>query len=346
MIKTSENRAGHHPALLYVRLPDAKVRCSLCGHRCVIAEGKLGVCGVRRNVGGELKTLVYGKVCSIHVDPIEKKPLFHFLPGSASLSVATVGCNFQCDFCQNHEISQYPRDFGGAMGEPVTPEELVEVAERQSCPSISYTYTEPTVFFEYALETARLATRKGIRNVFVTNGYMTPEAIELLSPYLHAANVDFKSSEKKTYARIMGANRDVMMESIRLLKEAGVWIEITTLVIPGMNDSPSEFRAIAEYIHGLDPGIPWHVSRFHPQYRMMGCPVTPLETLNMAMEIGREVGLKYVYSGNVPGEGGESTYCPGCGKLLIERWGFSVRKNRLRDGACPDCNTVIDGIWQ
>jgi pyruvate formate lyase activating enzyme len=311
----------------------------------VIAEGKLGVCGVRQNFEGELKTLVYGKVCSVNIDPIEKKPLFHFLPGSYSLSVATVGCNFQCEFCQNHEISQYPREIGSVMGEMVSPEDLVAISMEKDCRSISYTYTEPTIFFEYALDSSRLAADRGIKNVFVTNGYMTPEATELLIPFLHAANVDFKTSDGKTYNRIMGANQSVVMESIRVLKEAGVWIEVTTLIIPGMNDDPGGLKSIAEYIYSLDPGIPWHVSRFHPRYRMMDRAVTPVETLQIAMEIGKEVGLRHVYCGNVPGESGESTYCSNCGKLLIERWGFSVRKNNLKGDSCPDCDTGIDGVW-
>lgn len=345
MNREIRNPADTHNALLFERLADGQVKCNLCGHRCVISEGKLGVCGVRQNVGGELKTLVYAKVCSVNIDPIEKKPLFHFLPGSASLSVATVGCNFQCDFCQNHEISQYPREIGRILGETVTPEDLVDVARERGCRSISYTYTEPTIFFEYALDSAKLAVHRGIRNVFVTNGYMTPEAIELIAPYLHGANVDFKAADRKTYNKIMGANQAVVMESLRLLKEAGVWIEVTTLVIPGMNDDPGGLREIAETIRSLDPGIPWHVSRFHPQYKMLDRPITPLGTLRTAMEIGRDVGLRYVYCGNVPGETGESTFCPGCGKLLIERWGFTVRSNLLDEGSCPDCGAAIDGVW-
>ncbi len=335
---------GCRPALLFERLEDGGVRCNLCGHRCVIGRGKLGVCGVRKNVDGELKTLVYGKICSANVDPIEKKPLFHFLPGSRSLSVATVGCNFHCDFCQNHDVSQYPRDVGGIMGDPVTPEELVATAAGQGCESISYTYTEPTIFFEYALESSRLAAGDGIRNVFVTNGYMTPEAIELIAPYLHAANVDFKSADRQTYSKIMGADQTVVMESLKLLKEAGVWLEVTTLIIPGMNDSPAGLKTIAEYICGLDPGIPWHVSRFHPQYRMSDRPVTPLDTLRSAVEIGRGAGLLHVYCGNVPGEG-ESTYCHNCDRLLIDRRGFTVLRNDLEGGACPDCLTDVAGVW-
>jgi pyruvate formate lyase activating enzyme len=345
MVDTVVESNPHHRALLYEPLDGLKVRCNLCGHRCVVSNGRLGVCGVRKNVGGELKTLVYGRVCSINIDPIEKKPLFHFLPGSMSLSVATVGCNFHCEFCQNHEISQYPRDVGGIMGETVTPEELVNAAEDRGCRSISYTYTEPTVFFEFALDTARLASERGIRNVFVTNGYMTPEAIELVSPYLDAANVDFKSADAETYHRIMRANQAVVKESIHLLREAGVWVEVTTLVIPGMNDDPDGLREIADFIRRVDPGIPWHVSRFHPQYRMKDRPVTPLDTLKAASEIGLRAGLRYIYSGNVPGEQGENTNCHACGRLLIERWGFTVRGNHLRNGACPGCGTRIDGVW-
>ena len=311
----------------------------------MIADGKYGGCGGRSNAGEDLETLVYGRACSVHIDPIEKQPLFHFLPGSLSLSLATVGCNFHCDFWQNHEISQYPRDQGGILGEEVSPRELVDLAERGDCASISYTYTEPTIFLEYALDTARIASRRGIRNVFVTNGYMTPEAIEEISPCLDAANIDFKSSKGSTYHRIMGANPAVVKESIRLLKGAGVWVEVTTLVIPGMNDGPGELSEIAGFLRGIDPGIPWHVSRFHPQYRMRNRPVTPVETLKAAMEIGRRAGLRYVYAGNVPGEAGEDTACPACGRLLVERWGFAVQENHLREGTCPGCGERIDGVW-
>jgi pyruvate formate lyase activating enzyme len=331
-------------AMLYEKLEGNRVHCNLCNHRCTINDGELGLCKVRENRGGTLYSLVYGRSISQNVDPIEKKPLFHFQPGSTSLSIATVGCNFACEFCQNYSISQVVRDHGEIFGEDFPPEAVVKTAKRSGCKSISYTYTEPTIFMEYAYDIARLATGEGIRNVFVSNGYMTPEAIEVIKPYLDGINVDLKAFKEETYARVMKASLKKLLDSIRKIKEAGIWMEITTLIIPTMNDSPAELAQIAEFIASLGVETPWHVSRFHPMYRWTHISATPVSTLKRAVEIGREKGLRYVYSGNVPGDENENTHCYKCGDLLIQRFGFSILKYRLRNGACPKCGTPLDGF--
>jgi pyruvate formate lyase activating enzyme len=334
-------------ALLYDKLNNSEVRCRLCSHRCVIAEGKRGLCRVRENRGGTLYTLVYGRLIARQVDPIEKKPLFHFLPGSLSYSVATVGCNLRCRFCQNADIAQLPADRGGTiLGEEATPEEVVDAAERAGCSSISYTYTEPTIFFEFALATARLARQRALRNVFVTNGYMTPEAVEVIAPVLAAANVDLKGFTQKYYKGICGADLEHVKAALVGLKSAGVFVEVTTLIVPGLNDDPGELEALAHFlVEDLGPDTPWHISRFHPTYRLTDRPPTPVETLHRAHAIGRAAGLRYVYVGNVPGDEGESTRCPGCGEMLVERRGFRVAKLAIRDGACSACSMRIEGVW-
>lgn len=335
-------------ALLYDKLEGGEVRCRLCSHRCVIAEGRRGLCRVRENQGGVLHTLVYGRLVARHVDPIEKKPLYHFLPGSLSYSVATVGCNLRCRFCQNADIAQLPADRGGTiMGEDATPAEVVDAAGRTGCRSISFTYTEPTIFFEFALEAARLARTRGLRNIFVTNGYMTPEAIEMIAPVLDAANVDLKGFTRKYYKAICGADLTHVQAALRGLQAAGVFVEVTTLVVPGLNDDPEELKALAGFlVEDLGPDTPWHISRFHPTYRLTDRPPTPVETLHRAHAIGRAAGLRYVYVGNVPGDDGESTRCPGCGEVLIRRRGFQVVAFRLVDGGCPACGLRIKGVWE
>jgi len=335
-------------ALLFETLAEHKVKCVLCSHRCVISDGARGICHVRENRGGVLNTLVYGRLIAQHIDPIEKKPLYHFLPGSLSYSIATVGCNFRCRFCQNADIAQLPTDHGGAIvGDTVKPDQVVKAAEKAGCLSISYTYTEPTIFFEFALETAQIARSKGIRNVFVTNGYMTPEALDLIAPALDAANVDLKAFSRSYYKDICGAKLEHVQETLRNMKSRGVFVEVTTLIVPGLNDAPQELRALAEFlVHDLGPGTPWHISRFHPTYRLTDRPPTPVQTLRAAREIGRAAGLKYVYTGNVPGDVGENTFCPACGAVLIERWGFQVQKFRLKDARCTECGEAIAGVWQ
>jgi len=332
-------------AILYEKLDEAKVRCNLCAHRCKINPDRQGVCGVRENRNGIFYSLVYGTLIAENLDPIEKKPFFHVYPASQSYSIATVGCNFKCEFCQNHDISQMPAATRMIAGEDFLPEEIVARAKKSRARTIAYTYTEPTVYFELALETAKIAAENGLANVFVTNGFMTAETIETIAPYLAAANVDLKSFRDAFYKKYCGARLDPVLESLKKMKDLGIWVEITTLLIPGLNDSDEELRDIARFIAGLGRATPWHISRFHPQYKMRNLPVTPLDSLHRAVQIGRETGLKYVYSGNVPGDDGENTRCFHCGKLLIERYGFQVVNLNLKDKSCPHCGTGLEGVF-
>ena len=333
-------------ALLYEKLADDFVRCILCRHRCRIAPGRRGICHVRENRGGSLWSLVYGMLVAGNVDPVEKKPLFHFLPGSLTYSIATVGCNFRCRHCQNFSIAQVePEQDGGVQGTFVQPEEVVRRALQAGCRSISYTYTEPTVFFEYALDVARLAREAGLRNIFVTNGYMTPEALDVIAPFLDAANIDLKGFSEGFYGRIAGARLSEVLECIRDYRRHGIWMEITTLVIPGENDSDDQFEGIAGFIASeLGCHVPWHISRFFPQHLMTDHAATPASSLNRALQAGKKSGLHYLYTGNCL-DGFENTGCPSCGSSLIRRRGFQVIENSLRHGACRSCGSVIAGIW-
>ena len=335
-------------AYLYESLDDQKVRCNLCAHRCVIKHGRRGLCNVRENQAGVLNTLVYGRVIASHIDPIEKKPLFHFLPGSRSYSIATVGCNLRCRFCQNADIAQLPTDRPGVIiGDRCGPEEIVDAAESAGCQSISYTYTEPTVFFEFAYDTAKIAHTRGIRNVFVTNGYMTAEALNMIQPYLDAANVDLKAFNRSYYKDLCGAKLEPVQETLKLMISLGIFVEVTTLIVPGLNDDEHELESLALFIkNDLGPQTPWHISRFHPTYKLTDRSATPLKTLLMARDIGLQAGLKYVYTGNVPGDNGENTFCYGCGQMVIERWGFQVRKLAMENGRCSQCGEIIDGVWK
>jgi len=332
-------------AMLYERLSDSKVRCNLCNHRCSIKDGNYGICGVRQNRDGSLFSLVYDRIVASHIDPIEKKPLFQFYPGSRAYSIATVGCNFRCKQCQNFDISQLPSEgTGHIVGDRMSPGQIVKQADSSGCKSIAYTYTEPTMFFELAYDTARLAHPKGIKNIFVSNGFMTPEALKEISPYLDGINIDLKSFTEGFYKDICGGRLEPVLENIKLAKELGIWVEVTTLIIPTLNDSEDELQKIAEFIKGVDKAIPWHISQFYPTHRLTTLPRTPVETLHMAREIGMKTGLYYVYEGNVPGRGNENTYCYKCGELLIERWGYSIVKNKIEQGHCPSCKSSITGV--
>lgn len=332
-------------ALFYSAEPEGKVRCGLCPHRCLIAPGKTGKCGVRKNSGGTLYSLVYGRVIAAHVDPIEKKPLFHVHPGSLSFSLATVGCNFTCRHCQNADISQMPRDHHVIQGHELSPEKAVSMARESGCASISFTYTEPTVYFEYARDTAAIAAEAGLLNIFVTNGYTSPDALREIAPLLAAANVDLKSFRNDFYRKICGARLAPVLESLRLYRELGIWLEVTTLIIPGENDSDEELAAIAGFIATeLGEHVPWHVSAFHPAYRLADRPRTPAETLRRACRIGGDAGLRFVYEGNIPGEG-EDTLCSSCSARVITRSGFRVKENALENGRCPKCGVNLAGLW-
>ncbi|MDD3777715.1 MAG: AmmeMemoRadiSam system radical SAM enzyme [Actinomycetota bacterium] len=330
-------------AYLYRKLGKNRVRCDLCSHFCVIAEGDRGICGVRQNMGGTLYSLVYRKLISENADPIEKKPLFHFLPGTLSLSVATVGCNFKCFFCQNYSISQVERD-SDIYGQDVSPEKIVADALQAGCKSISYTYTEPTIFFEYAYDTARIAKQKGLKNIFVTNGFMSGACLEMAGPYLDAANVDLKAFSEEFYRERVGGKLKPVLENIKLMKQMGIWIEVTTLIIPGLNDSEQELRAIAEFLNSVSSDIPWHISAYYPQYKSR-IEATSADKIKQAQVIGKEAGLKYVYGGNIYDLDLETTYCCQCGQPLIKRDGFAVSYNGLEAGKCPHCGVRLEGVF-
>lgn len=332
-------------AMLYEVSEGKKVHCILCRQDCVIAPSKFGFCGVRENDGGKLFTHVYGEVIAANADPIEKKPLYHFLPGSRSFSIATPGCNFRCGFCQNWQISQISKRRGPELaGMKLSPQEIVERAQRENCLSVAYTYTEPTIFFEYAYDAAKAVKEAGLYNVFVTNGFMTAEALKTIHPYLDACNVDLKAFSEAFYKKTCHGHLQPVLDSIRLMRELGIWVEVTTLVIPDQNDSVEELRGIARFLSEVDPQIPWHISRFHPDYQFTDSSPTPLEILRAACKLGKEEGLAYIYIGNVPGES-EQTHCPRCGEALISRRGFWVTENRLKDSRCPSCGGAVAGVF-
>jgi pyruvate formate lyase activating enzyme len=332
-------------AMLYEKLADQRAVCHLCAHQCRINPAKRGICGVRENRKGVLYALTYGQLIAENVDPIEKKPLFHVYPASKSFSIATAGCNFCCEFCQNHDISQLPREGLEIPGKPTDPAEIVQRAIRTGSRTISYTYTEPTIYFEYAYDTARLAHERGLKNVFVTNGFMTDRTLDAIAPYLHAANVDLKSFRDDFYRKRCGARLDPVLKSLRKMKDMGIWVEVTTLLIPGLNDDEHELHDIASFIFSLGPETPWHISRFHPPYKMSQRPATPVAAIRRAAETGRACGLKYVYSGNIPGDEGEDTFCFHCGQLLISRYGFHIKQMNLHGSACSRCGTPLEGIF-
>ena len=331
-------------AVLYEKLSEGRVKCNLCAHRCTINEGRLGVCNVRENREGILYSLVYGKAISQHVDPVEKKPLYHFYPGSTAYSIATPGCNFKCQWCQNWEIAHMPREHGYIAGRDITAQQIIDDVIARNSHSIAYTYTEPTIFFEYTFDIAQLAHKAGIKNIYVTNGYMTLEMLEMMHPNLDAANVDLKAFQDQTYKKYVGSGLQPVLDSLKKMKELGIWVEVTTLVTPGINDDYEELREIAHFIATeIGTGTPWHLSRFFPHYKMSNIPPTSVTTLTKAAEIGKEEGLEYVYLGNVGGE--SNTYCPHCGSLLIRRRGYWIRKMNIEFGKCGQCKTGITGVW-
>ena len=332
-------------ALLYQKLEHNKVQCNLCAHRCVIDPGKKGICNVRENSNGTLYTKVYGRTITQNVDPIEKKPLYHFYPGSKAYSIATVGCNFRCRFCQNWYISQTINDEILKSGQEATPEQIVLNTKQAECQIIAYTYTEPTIFFEYSYDTAKIAHETGFKNIYVTNGYMTTEMLEMISPYLDAVNVDLKAFRDETYRRIIGARLQPVLDSLKKIKQLGIWLEVTSLIIPGINDDRHEIRDMVKFVvTELGDDVPWHISRFFPAYKMKDVLSTPVKTLQVAKKIGLEAGLNYVYMGNIPDNGNMSTICPNCGQTLIERSNFGVMKNNIKNECCPNCGKEIAGV--
>ena len=333
-------------AYLYKKLKSKKVQCQNCAHYCVILPEKRGICGVRENQEGKLYSLVYGKACAFHIDPIEKKPFFHFLPGSQSLSIATVGCQFSCKNCQNYDISQGPKPDKPIWGEEISPEEIVEMAKKYNVPSISYTYTDPVVFSEYALDTMKLAKKAGLKNNWVSGGFWSKELFDLIYPYLDAVNVDLKSFSDEFYIKYCRGRLEPVLDTLKKLKEKKIWIEITTLIIPTLNDNEKTFRNIAEFIKNeLGPETPWHVSQFSGaiSWKLQHLPDTPVETLEKAYKIGKETGLKYVYTGNIPGLPSEDTYCPRCGFLAINRTGYFIKRYDEKD-KCSRCGEDLNLI--
>jgi pyruvate formate lyase activating enzyme len=305
------------------------------------------LCGVRVNEQGSLYTLVYDKVAAANVDPIEKKPLFHFLPGSWSFSIGTMGCNLACAFCQNDSLSQGPKQSHHIQGQSISPEQIVQSAIKHDCASISYTYSEPTIFFELMYDTSVLAKEKGLKNVLVSNGFMSTECLHELGPYADAINVDLKAFTDEFYTTYCQARLKPVLSNLKTIKELGWWLEVTTLIIPGLNDSREELQELASFLaQELGPEVPWHISRFHPAYRMQDISPTPVSTLETAFDIGKRAGLNYVYLGNVPGHSTETTICPQCGQSVIQRRAFTLGKSNLHDSTCDHCGAKIAGVYQ
>jgi len=331
-------------SLLYKKLKNKDTQCLTCAHECVVSPEKRGICGVRENQDGKLYVLNYGKVIAINVDPIEKKPLFHFLPGTHSLSIASVGCNLRCLNCQNYGISQNFKEKKEIPGQDLSPKEIVQMALGYKVPSISYTYTEPTIFLEYALDAMKLAKNSGLKNIFVSNGFMSKESAKLAIPYLDANNIDIKGFSDEFYLKNCGAKLQPILDTCKLMKKSGVWVEITTLIIPTLSDSEEMFKGIAKFIYNeLGSETPWHISAFSGEisWKLQNLPDTSLETLKRAYKIGKEAGLKYVYTGNAPGLSSENTICPKCRNLAISRTGYII--NRFdKNGKCQKCGESLN----
>jgi pyruvate formate lyase activating enzyme len=343
--------ACHAPAepsrALYCHVPHQGqyVRCALCPHRCILAEGERGLCRVRENRGGRLYTFAYGNPCAIHVDPVEKKPFFHFLPGAAAFSLATAGCSLRCKYCQNYTISQ--RRPEETRNEDAPPQAVVAATAQSGAPVVAYTYSEPMVFYEYMLDTARLARRAGLRNVVVSAGYVNPEPLRALCRAVDAIKIDLKGYNDGFYRQVCGGTLAPVLESIRVIHEMGVHLEIVNLVVPTLNDDLDELRALAAWVlETIGPDVPLHFSRFHPDYQLTNLPPTPIETLEAARQAALDAGLHYVYLGNVPGHEGNHTYCPHCGHMVVQRAGMSTAAMHIVDGRCATCGAPIAGVWE
>jgi pyruvate formate lyase activating enzyme len=361
--KVRETGLSLHEAMYYEKLPDGNVRCRMCPSECTLGEGQRGPCKVRANFSGVLYTLVYGRPVALANDPVEKKPLFHVLPGSAAFSLSTVGCNLGCIFCQNWETSQVAPEDGShrrmieiaryefpgiaTSTDEVTPAQIVAMAQALGADSVAYTYTEASVYYEYMLDTAKIAREKGLKNLWITCGYLNPEPLRELCKYINAANVDLKGFTEEFYQTYCKASLEPVLRTLKILHEEKVWFEITNLVIPGANDDPDTVRAMCRWIvENLGADYPLHFSRFYPRYRLTDKPPTPLETLKLCARIAREEGIHFVYVGNVPEEPDlENTFCPSCGKLLVRRYGFLVTECNIKNGACSFCGEPVPGIY-
>ena len=335
---------ARHEALFWEALADKKVKCVLCPRECEVADVERGYCGVRENQGGAYQTLVYGALCSANVDPIEKKPLFHYLPGTTAFSIATAGCNIECKFCQNWRISQFrPEQVESVL---VQPERLVASCASRRCPTIAYTYSEPVVFYEYMHDTAALARQRDVGSVMISNGYIQEKPLRQLCQHLTGVKVDFKAFTEKFYAESCAGELKPVLATLEILKDIGIWFELVVLIIPTLNDSPGEIKQMSQWVlKHLGPSVPMHFTRFHPTYRITNLPRTPVSTIERCRQIALDEGVRYVYAGNVPMHPGENTYCHNCQHELIKRVGFRVRFNRIKDGKCPQCATPIPGVW-
>ncbi len=335
-----------HEARLWKPLKKGAVQCRLCNHYCAIKPNERGKCGVRENRDGTLYALNYGKIAALNLDPVEKKPLYHFQPGTRTFSLATMGCNLRCTFCQNWSLSQPPREGGRIEGRDTSPEALVAEAIKIKAASIAYTYSEPTIFFELMQDTAKLAQERGLKNIMVSNGFMSRECLDELAPYIDAINVDLKCFTEEFYHEISGARLQPVLDNLKYIKHTlGWWLEVTTLLIPGKNDSSEELDQLTDFLaKELGPDTPWHISRFHPDYKMTNVGVTQKDSLETAYRMGTSKGLNFVYIGNMPGTNRQQTICPGCGQMLIDRSGFSSTRPAIKNGKCEQCGKKIAGI--
>ena len=330
--------------MFWEKLGEKNIKCVLCPRECMISDVERGYCGVRENRDGDYQTLVYGALCSANVDPIEKKPLFHYLPGTAAFSIATAGCNIECKFCQNWRISQFrPEQVDSVL---IEPERLVAACRSRQAPTIAYTYSEPVIFYEYMHDCAALARKEGIGSVMISNGYIQEKPLRQLCRHLTAVKIDFKAFTERFYGETCAGKLGPILETLETLKDVGIWFELVILVVPTLNDSPDEIKKMSEWVVSrLGPDVPMHFTRFHPTYRITNLPSTPVSMLDRSRRIAMEAGVRYAYVGNVPMHPGENTFCHECNNELIKRVGFRIKFNRIADGKCPDCGTAIPGVW-
>jgi len=322
-----------------------KVKCLLCPKGCLLSEYERGDCKGRINIDGELMTLNYGYTCSVNIDPIEKKPLFHFLPGSKIFSIATAGCNLHCKFCQNWQISQFSPE--EVRYDIMAPDIVVRQAISMNCPSIAYTYSEPIAYYEYTLDTSKIARERGLKNVLITAGYINEKPMRELAKVMDATNLDIKAFSDKYYRDICDGTLEPVLKTAIVMKEEGMWVEITNLILPTLNDSDDDIKKLCQWVIGnLGKDVPIHFSRFYPMYKLTNLPPTPAATLSRAREIAISEGVMFAYVGNIPGNQGENTFCPKCGSILIERQIYFIRENNIADGRCPKCGFEIPGIWK
>ncbi|OGC89598.1 MAG: AmmeMemoRadiSam system radical SAM enzyme [candidate division Zixibacteria bacterium RBG_16_53_22] len=343
-VAADNSKLEYHPAQFYKKLADLEIECELCPRKCAVGDKERGFCGVRENKGGEYYTLVYGNPCSTNIDPIEKKPFFHFFPGSSAFSIATAGCNLNCKFCQNWQISQFRPEQIRSM--KYSPDEIASMALQYGCRSIAYTYSEPTVFYEYMLDCAIAAEQRGVKSVMVSAGFISPEPMKKLLPHLSAVKIDLKAFDQEYYSNICNGELKPVLDTLVLLKNSGIWFEIVYLMLPTLNDDPGKISKLCSWIiDELGPDIPIHFTRFHPEYLLKNLPSTPIASLEQACQIARKTGLNYPYVGNVYGHKWENTYCPGCQSEIITRSGFQVSSILIENGRCKKCGRQIPGIW-